>query len=399
MIDSIIADDGRASPAESGMARSRPRTAPIPVQTNNRVEPMPLEYFEPNPYQPRLAIDPAQLAPLVDSIRRFGFIGHVEARYDPLVPGGRLQLVFGHRRFRAAELAGMRTIPTKITDRSDEEMRTIAYLENTTAVELTPWEEALYFKQMQDELRFTMAEIGLHVGKSKGYVQNRLDLLRIPEGSVWREVAESDPKLMTAATTLMYFFKAGESLEWIEQRVADLQEGKLTGDDLKRLRRARNMGLPMDSEITDLGGKIHTIALTDNERAHHGPEIYRQDPPARPLSIRDEAAVVEAWAKMADDLPPGPDPDVFAPAIAATLAEHPPAEASTDEPTVRTVHDRTVFAPKTGRDWAMETLDQIRGILPHLERRARHADFSALEQPEQDELRNHKRAIVDLLPV
>jgi ParB family chromosome partitioning protein len=203
-----------------------------------RPQPVPIARLEPNPFQPRQGIDPAALEPLAQSIRDFGFMGHVEARTHPDDPQ-RLQIVFGHRRVRAAELAGLASVPVAVVPRTDEELRRASYVENTTQEPLTYWEEGLYFKRMQDELFLTFEEIAALVGKSKGYVQNRMDALRAPEGSALREAAQGDAVTMTAVLALL-------SLTGPEQEalVARLQAGEINSSDLKALRKARNRPLP-----------------------------------------------------------------------------------------------------------------------------------------------------------
>lgn len=332
-----------------------------------RVEPMPIEYLRPNPWQPRLTIDPGTLAPLVASIREFGFMGNIEARYDPEIPGGRLQVVYGHRRVRAAELAGLRTIPTRIVDRSDEDMRRIAFIENATSEKLTYWEEGLHFKRMQDEMGLTIAEVGELVGKAKGYVQNRLDVLRLPEGSVMREAAMASEIDMTSANTLLNLFSSKKASEnELTEFVERLKSGLMTADDLKAIRKARNATLPMDAEITDDGRKIHTVNL-----------------PPRLIEAQLEAELLA----IEEDLPPAPDPDRIVGKIGFAQ----------DRPVIS--FDRTIIQTKSGRDWALATVDQLRGVVPHLRRNVEKADFTELAEPELDELREHKSTINELLPV
>jgi ParB family chromosome partitioning protein len=215
--------------ADSPNAAARPFRRPQPV---------PIIRLEPNPFQPRLAIDPHALEPLTASIAEFGFMGHVEARPHP-GDATRLQIVFGHRRVRAAELAGLSTVPVAVVPRTEDEMRRASYIENVTQEPLTYWEEGQYFRRMQDELFLSIAELGALCGKSKGYVQNRLDVLRLPEGSALREAAQGDEVTMTAALALLGMDRPEQ-----EALFDRLQAGEITSDDLKALRKARNHPLP-----------------------------------------------------------------------------------------------------------------------------------------------------------
>jgi ParB family chromosome partitioning protein len=217
-----------------------PPSAPDPknaARSFRRPQPVPIARLEPNPFQPRLAIDPAALGPLVDSIRDLGFMGHVEARPHP-DDASRLQIVFGHRRVRAAELAGLDAVPVAVVPRTDEELRRASYVENATHEALTYWEEGSYFKRMQEELFLTFEAIGALVGKSKGYVQNRMDVLRLPAGPL-REAAQGDAVTMTVVLALLNLTVPEQ-----EALFARVQAGELTSADLKALRKARNLPLP-----------------------------------------------------------------------------------------------------------------------------------------------------------
>jgi ParB/RepB/Spo0J family partition protein len=203
-----------------------------------RPQPVPIARLEVNPFQPRQGIDPKALEPLVGSIRGFGFMGHVETRPRPEDPG-RLQIVFGHRRVRAAELAGLASVPVAVVPRSDDEMRRASYVENATQEALTYWEDGQYFKRMQEELFLTIDEVAALCGKKKGYVQNRLDVLRLPEGSALREAAPEVAVTVTAAVALVTMDRAEQ-----EALFARLRAGEINTTDIKAIRTATNRPLP-----------------------------------------------------------------------------------------------------------------------------------------------------------
>ena len=196
----------------------------------------PVEYLDPNPFQPRLQIDPAELLDLIDSIKRFGFYGHLQARPNPDHPGNRLQVVFGHRRLAAVRAAGLRTIPVEVVARTDQEMADQAFIENRTHKQLKPWEEALFLRAYQKQHGCSMRQLGRNLLVSKGFVQNRLDLLKIPEDSPIRPLIERDELDMSTATTLH-----GLSLQLPAAEVADLvgqvQAGTLGNSDLVRMKK------------------------------------------------------------------------------------------------------------------------------------------------------------------
>lgn len=222
------------------------------MERTPKIAPVPIDHLEENPYQMR-QIDIAGLDGLRDSISRYGFIGHLEARHNPYNPNGKLQLIFGHRRVRAAELAGLKSVPIKIVDRSDEEMRVIAYIENGTVEPLTYWEEAQHFQSLQ-QLGMSMTEIGETIGKSKGYVQSRLDVLRLPEGEI-KEAARTGRAEMTALVMLLTLKVSEERKKEILQ---DLLDGKITATDIRNLRAAVNNRI-LDDEVDEYGKVVRKV--------------------------------------------------------------------------------------------------------------------------------------------
>ncbi|MGI9253085.1 MAG: ParB/RepB/Spo0J family partition protein, partial [Thermomicrobiales bacterium] len=229
------------------------------AHSTGKIERVPIHYLEPNPWQPRQEMDQAELMRLKDSIRNYGFIGAIEARHNPANPDGPLQITFGHRRWQAAALAKERTIPVSVVDRSDEEMALIGYMENQTQVKLTPWEEAMAFQQMRDTMGLPIRDIALYTGKSRGYVANRLDLLRLPEDSPVRLAAQAGEIDLTTANA---FLNLHQVLNEKELRViADgIISGQLVAKDLKALKLA--LAYKPEPEVTDAGQIVREVPLS-----------------------------------------------------------------------------------------------------------------------------------------
>lgn len=196
----------------------------------------PVEYLDPNPYQPRLQIDPADLADLTESIKRFGFYGSLQARPNPDRPGDRVQVVFGHRRLAAVRAAELRTIPVVIVERTDQEMADQAFIENRTHKQLKPWEEALFFRAYQTQHGCSIRDLRDNLRVSKGYIQNRLDLLRIPEDSPVRPPLERGELDMTTAMTL-HGLSLERSAGEIATLVGQVLAGTTSNSDLTRRKR------------------------------------------------------------------------------------------------------------------------------------------------------------------
>jgi len=133
----------------------------------------------PNPYQPRMHINPEELIEIADSIREHGIIQPLIISKD--YKTNRFFLIAGERRFRAAQLAGHRTVPVVIKDVSPQEMLELALIENIQRKDLNPLEEATAFKQLQDEFGLTQNEISKKVSLSRVAVTNKIRLLGLPE--------------------------------------------------------------------------------------------------------------------------------------------------------------------------------------------------------------------------
>lgn len=141
----------------------------------------------PNRFQPRTQRNEERLQELAESIRQHGVLEPVIVRPIPLTPyegtGRQYELIAGERRWLACSLANIATIPALILEDTtdDQTMLELAITENLQREDLHPLDEALAFGRMQRELNYSYAQIAERLGKSKGYVQNRLRLLSLDE--------------------------------------------------------------------------------------------------------------------------------------------------------------------------------------------------------------------------
>ena len=139
---------------------------------------IPLEQISPNPHQPRKTFNEGSIEELARSVREHGIV-------QPLVvsrSGDRYKLIAGERRFRAAQRAGLRTVPAVIKDAIQAgDALQLALIENIQREDLNPIEEATAYHQLHDEFGLTQDEISRRVGKERSTVANFLRLLRLPE--------------------------------------------------------------------------------------------------------------------------------------------------------------------------------------------------------------------------
>ncbi len=140
------------------------------------LEQVPVTLIDPNPYQPRRTFPEAALRELADSIRVGGLIQPVLLRRADL----RYQLVVGERRWRAARLAGLESVPAVVRELNDREALELALTENLQREDLNPLDVAHAFEALQESYRATHDEIAERVGINRSTVTNTLRLLRLP---------------------------------------------------------------------------------------------------------------------------------------------------------------------------------------------------------------------------
>ena len=169
---------------------------------------IPVEQLQANPLQPRGVITPESLVDLVDSIRQHGIL-------EPLIvaktPAG-YQIIAGERRWRAAKIAGLTTLPCIVRETTPRGMLEMALVENVQRTDLNPLERARAFQRLNTEFGLGTVEIAKRIGKSPPFVSNTLRLLTLPDalkdGILANTISEGharalaqieDPRLMIEA--------------------------------------------------------------------------------------------------------------------------------------------------------------------------------------------------------
>jgi ParB family chromosome partitioning protein len=137
-----------------------------------------VELVAPNPEQPRKRFDEDALQALAESVQERGVLQPVLVRPRP---GGTYELVAGERRWRAAQLAGLETLPALVQQRDDAQSLEIALIENMAREDLNPIEAARAVAALVEELGLTREEVGRRVGRSRVAVSNLLRLLDLPD--------------------------------------------------------------------------------------------------------------------------------------------------------------------------------------------------------------------------
>jgi ParB family transcriptional regulator, chromosome partitioning protein len=139
---------------------------------------IPIDLVQRNPGQPRKHFDENELTDLANSIRAHGVLQPILVRP---IPGNKFEIVAGERRWRAAQRAGLHSIPAVVRDLNEVEVLEIAIVENVQRMDLNPIEEAQGFQALIDRFGRTQEEIAEAVGKSRPHIANMLRLLKLPE--------------------------------------------------------------------------------------------------------------------------------------------------------------------------------------------------------------------------
>jgi ParB family chromosome partitioning protein len=149
-----------------------------PRDETEELRQLPTEMIAPNPHQPRRRFDEDALAALAESIKVRGVLQPVLVRS---LPGGTYELVAGERRWRAARLAELESVPAIIRHHDDAASLEVALVENMVREDLNPIEEARACAALTEELGLSREEVGQRVGRSRVAVSNLIRLLDLPD--------------------------------------------------------------------------------------------------------------------------------------------------------------------------------------------------------------------------
>ena len=136
-----------------------------------------VDAIRPNPMQPRSGFDARGMNELAESVREVGILQPLIVRQV----GTGYELITGERRLRAAEMVGLESVPVIVRDASDDEMLTLALIENVQREDLNPIEKGKGFKWMIERFELTQEEAAKRIGKDRSTLANFIRLLDLPE--------------------------------------------------------------------------------------------------------------------------------------------------------------------------------------------------------------------------
>lgn len=159
------------------MKEPTPGSAPLPPEGQQRM--VPTVDVRSSKLNPRKEFREEDLAELTESIRAKGLVQPIIVR---MADGGGYEIVAGERRWRAAQKAGLHTVPVIVRDLTDQEVLELAIIENVQRADLNAIEEAAGYRELIERFAYSQEKLSEIIGKSRSHVANTLRLLKLPDG-------------------------------------------------------------------------------------------------------------------------------------------------------------------------------------------------------------------------
>lgn len=188
----------------------------IDQMSTNAVQQLAVHVLQPGRYQPRSIFSQEELRALADSIKQHGVLQPIVARYLP--DTHMYEIIAGERRWRAAKLAGLETVPAVVRELSDQQAMALALIENLQRENLTTWELINALHKLVQEFHMTHDSAAKLIGCSRSSVSNLLRLLELPVGV--QELLRQQKLEMGHARALLMLNDAELQLD-IAKRVVD----------------------------------------------------------------------------------------------------------------------------------------------------------------------------------
>ena len=225
-----------------------------------------LDQIRPGRYQPRSVFDAEKLEQLAASIRAQGVVQPIVVRQ---IEAGEFELIAGERRWRAAQIASLETIPALVRDVPDEVTVAMALIENIQREDLNPLEEASALRRLIDEFQMTHLEAAEAVGRSRAAVSNLLRLLELIQEV--KDLVDSRLIEMGHARALLSLdadLQARAAREVVQRRLS-VRETEALVRRLQQAKRTPHRDRKPDPDILRLQNRLEE-KLCARVRVHHG---------------------------------------------------------------------------------------------------------------------------------
>ena len=251
-LDSLLSRSSAARAAAPATVAAE-EAAPAAARDGTLRE-LPVDLIDRGRYQPRRHFDAAELEELADSIRAQGVVQPILVRPRE---AGRYELIAGERRWRAAQTAGLHTIPAIVRDIPDYRVAAVALIENIQRQDLNAIEEAAALQRLLDEFQMTHQEVAESVGRSRAAVTNLIRLLGLNEDV--RTLVEQGALGMGHARALLAIDGAGQSsiaAEVVAKGLSVRQVEALVRSAQRQGKTVRPRGTAKDPNIASLENEL-----------------------------------------------------------------------------------------------------------------------------------------------
>ncbi|MGI6242126.1 MAG: ParB/RepB/Spo0J family partition protein [Prevotella sp.] len=250
-------------------------TEAVRTQGSSTINEIPLDQIEPNPDQPRNLFDEEALQELAHSIGEIGIIQPITLRQ---ISENKFQIIAGERRWRASQLAGLRTIPAYIRTINDENVMEMALVENIQREDLNSIEIALAYEHLLEQSGMTQERVAERVGKSRTAITNYLRLLKLPAQVQMslqkREIDMGHARALLAVDSpslqLKLFretLKNGWSVRKVEEMAQHLKNGEDIESGKKKITAKKQLPEEFDILKEQLSSFLNTkVTLSCNSR-------------------------------------------------------------------------------------------------------------------------------------
>lgn len=227
------------------------------------VHELPIEDLIPNEDQPRKNFDEQSLATLAESIKNLGIFQPIVVRKQK----DKYQIVAGERRYRAALMVGLETVPVVVKNYNTEEMTEVALVENLQREGLDPIEEALAYQGLMNTYKQTQEMISARLGRSRSYIANMMRLLKLA-ASVQKDLIEGD-LTVGQARPLLALRSAAQQVEAAER----IKEGELSARQAEQLVKAMMTKKTKSKDTTEPHDTAEVRALVDRLKLSLGSPV------------------------------------------------------------------------------------------------------------------------------
>ena len=225
---------------------------------------LPIEDVIPNEDQPRKNFDEQSLATLAESIKNLGIFQPIVVRKQK----DKYQIVAGERRYRAALMVGLETVPVVVKNYNTEEMTEVALVEDLQREGLDPIEEALAYQGLMNTYKQTQEMISARLGRSRSYIANMMRLLKLA-ASVQKDLIEGD-LTVGQARPLLALRSAAQQVEAAER----IKEGELSARQAEQLVKAMMSKKTKSKEAAEPHNTAEVRALVDRLKLSLGSPVF-----------------------------------------------------------------------------------------------------------------------------